>query len=130
MCPSIELLGLINFSNTDDRETVINVSYLGKGHSDRIQYFFTDILKLYDIVHVWNSENNDRSTMKCIHFKEDYNIETLVQEQFPDFKFTVKLDGSKRRGSRGCRGKRSNKGKRRSNGKRSKGKRSKGKKNT
>lgn len=114
-------------NSEDDRETVINVSYLGAGHSERIQYFFTDILKLYDIVHVWNSKNNDRSTMKCIHFKEDYNIETLVQEQFPDFKFTVKLDGGKRRGSRGGRGKRSNKGKRRSDGKGTKGKRSKSK---
>ena len=112
-------------NSEDDRETVINVSYLGAGHSKRIQYFFTDILKLYDIVDFWNSEKNDK--IKCIHFEKDYNIETLVQEQFSDFKFTVKLDGSKRRGSRGGRGKRSNKGKRRSDGKGTKGKRSKSK---
>lgn len=118
-------------NSEDDKETVINVSYLGKGHSERIQYFFTDILKLYDIVHEWkNSLNHGISKkMKCIHFKEDYNVETLVREQFPDFRFTVKLDGGKHKRSKGGRKRKStgSKGKRKSKGKRSKGKRSRGK---
>jgi len=113
-------------NSEDDRETVINVSYLGMGHSSRIQYFFTDILKLYYEVHVWDSKK-DTSNIKCIHFKEDYNIETLVREQFPDFRFTVKLDGGKHKRSRGERRKsrksKGSKGKRRSKSKGIKGKR-------
>ena len=88
----IEIYFILRFLKEidDNRQTVLNISFLGVYHTKNIQYFFTHILKLYEVVKYYDTDPN-----RCIHIKENIDMESLIQEQHSEFKFIKKFDGKK-----------------------------------